>query len=124
MVHEYLETGPSPDTYDFLGHSFSELDRRYGGVVATTFSTFPSFPQRYMEPLTVQPVLPNDVHIQPIRLGRKPLRYTEVHLQNRQFGERTVHRVPRKSTPAAPRGLRLQPPAAELEQAADASDVE
>ena len=33
------------------------LEQRYGGVVATTFRNFPSFPQRYMEPCTTLPIV-------------------------------------------------------------------
>ena len=45
---------PSPETYDFLRHDFDALEQRYGGVVGTSFRTFPSFPQRFIERLAEQ----------------------------------------------------------------------
>ena len=47
MVRAYLDSRPDPDIYEFLRYDFEDLDERYGGVVGTTFRTFPSFPQRY-----------------------------------------------------------------------------
>ena len=47
--HTYLDTGPIPAVYDFLQHDFAALEARHGGVVGTSFRTFPSFPQRYIE---------------------------------------------------------------------------
>ena len=41
---------------DFLRWDFAALHARFGGVTATTFRNFPSFPQRYMEPCTALPV--------------------------------------------------------------------
>ncbi len=52
MVHAYLKTRPSPDVYDFLCEDFTSLDLRHGGIVATSFRSFPSFPQRYIERLS------------------------------------------------------------------------
>ena len=49
MVKGYLATRPDPELYEFLKDDFAGLTARYGGVVATTFRNFPSFPQRYME---------------------------------------------------------------------------
>ena len=51
MVNTYLATKPKPAVYDFLQHDFAALQTRYGGIVGTTFRTFPSFPQRYIERL-------------------------------------------------------------------------
>src|SRR5437899_411604 len=55
MVTTYLASGPDPDVYEFLRHNFDTLHTRHGGVVATTFRTFPSFPQRYIERAAAQP---------------------------------------------------------------------
>ena len=49
MVTTYLDSRPDPAIYAFLQHDFDALVSRFGGVVATTFRTFPSFPQRYIE---------------------------------------------------------------------------
>ena len=51
---------PSPirRSYEFLEYDFEELTARYGGVVGTTFRSFPSYPQRYTEVLQPQPAAP------------------------------------------------------------------
>ena len=50
MVHDVSrDASRIPDVYDFLRHDFDALDARHGGVVGTSFRTFPSFPQRYIE---------------------------------------------------------------------------
>ena len=55
MVHTYLNANRAPGVYDFLQHDFAALEASYGGVVGTSFRTFPSFPQRYIERLAEQP---------------------------------------------------------------------
>jgi hypothetical protein len=55
MVQMYMASRPDPAVYDFLRHDFNGLETRYGGIVGTSFRTFPSFPQRYIERLAVQP---------------------------------------------------------------------
>jgi len=42
MVTGYLDTRPDPAAYDFLQHDFAGLEARHGGVVGTSFRTFPS----------------------------------------------------------------------------------
>ena len=54
MVQTYLDSKPDPEVYDFLRHDFAALESRHGGVVGTSFRTFPSFPQRYIERLAEQ----------------------------------------------------------------------
>src|SRR4029453_16467130 len=54
LVHTYLSYNPNPAVCEFLRDDFATLERRYGGVVGTSFRTFPSFPQRYIEPFAVQ----------------------------------------------------------------------
>ena len=50
MVKQYLATRPDPAVLRFPARQISSaLERRYGGVVGTTFRTFPSYPQRYIE---------------------------------------------------------------------------
>jgi hypothetical protein len=85
MVKQYLRTNPDPRRYDFLRYSFADLIARYEGVVATTFRTFPSFPQRYMEPLSTPPDEPCQVKVEPIKCPNRPVRYTEADLCIRQF---------------------------------------
>src|SRR5215510_4917784 len=55
MVHTYLRSKPDPALFDFLRDDFAALDRKHGGIVGTSFRTFPSYPQRYLEPLAKQP---------------------------------------------------------------------
>ena len=43
--------GPIRRSYDFLRHDFETLERGIGGVVGTSFRTFPSYPQRFIERL-------------------------------------------------------------------------
>lgn len=100
MVGEYLAGGPDPVTYDFLQYGFDELDARYGGVVATTFRTFPSFPQRYIEllPAASQPEPPSAVRLEPLKLPVTPTSYSERDLVVRQFLERATRHVSRRET--------------------------
>jgi len=99
MVHLYLESKPSPEVFDFLRDDFTALERRYGGVVGTSFRTFPSFPQRYIERVAVQPPCEADtdgVKVEPLRVAQMPTRYTEDDLQIRQFMADTSRRLIRK----------------------------
>jgi hypothetical protein len=98
MVHTYLNSSPDSSAYDFLLEDFASLDVRHGGVVGTTFRTFPSFPQRYVERVAVQ--LPSEsdgegVKVEPLRVGRQPRRYTESDLHVRQFRKDTSQRLMR-----------------------------
>jgi len=99
MVKCYLDSKPDPSTYDFLRDDFSGLESRYGGIVATTFRTFPSFPQRYVERLSEQ--LPCDadtqgVVVESLRVGQQPTCYTEDDLHIREFSKDTSRRLVRK----------------------------
>jgi hypothetical protein len=95
MVRHYLATDPNPELYEFLQHDFTELQRRFSGVVATTFKNFPSFPQRYMQPVPM-PTADSVVKIEPMKPPTQPMLYTEDDLQVRQFTEQTTRRLPRK----------------------------
>jgi len=99
MVATYLATKPNPEIYEFLRHDFDTLDARYGGVVGTSFRTFPSYPQRYIERLAEQ--LPCDadgegVNVEPLRVLQAPTRYSEDDLHVRQFLKDTSRRLVRK----------------------------
>ena len=99
MVHTYLDTRPSQDTYEFLTQDFTRLESRYGGVVGTTFRTFPSFPQRYIERLPEQ--LPceadaDDVKVEPLRTHLHAVHYTQDDLHIRQFMASASKRLIRK----------------------------
>ncbi len=101
MVREYLASGPDPATYDFLRYNFEELEQRYGGVVATTFRTFPSFPQRYIEllPGNAQPALPPVTVIQPLKVPAGPQHFTDGDLVSRQFLQMATRRLAGRRTP-------------------------
>jgi hypothetical protein len=99
MVHTYLDSGPSPSVYEFLRDDFAALERRHGGVAATTFRTYPSFPQRYIERLSPQPPCEADVegvHVEPLQIPHQPTRYCEDDLHVRQFTHSTSKRLIRK----------------------------
>ena len=92
MVKAYLASNPDPALYDFLQLDFAQLRKRYGGIVATTFRNFPSFPQRYMERLEM-PAADCSVRVEPLKPLTQPVIYTEQDLHVRQFtGSRTSRR--------------------------------
>jgi hypothetical protein len=92
MVKAYLATGPDPAIYEFLQYDFAGLNAEYGGVLATTFRNFPSFPQRYMERLEM-PTADCSVRVEPLKPLTQPVIYTEQDLHVRQFtGSRTNRR--------------------------------
>jgi hypothetical protein len=94
-VHEYLASNPDPALYDFLKHDFSALTERFGGVVGTTFSNFPSFPQRYMEIIDLPASEPR-VRVEPLKTPAQPAVYTEDDLHVRQFTDASARRLTRK----------------------------
>jgi len=99
MVHAYLKTDPSPEMYEFLRHDFAALDASHGGVVGTSFRTFPSFPQRYIERLAEQPPCESDaagVKVEPLRVAQQPARYTHDDLHVREFRKDTSRRLIQK----------------------------
>src|SRR5215208_5835013 len=99
MVHVYLRSNPSPASYDFLRDDFAALDARHGGIVGTSFRNFPSFPQRYIERLDVQPPCESDVDgvkVEPLRVPHQPTHYTQDDLHVRHFTRDTSRRLIRK----------------------------
>jgi hypothetical protein len=99
MVAEYLDTRPDPSAYDFLRHDFDTLESRYGGVVGTSFRTFPSYPQRFIERLAHQPSCEVDVagvEVEPLRAAQQPTKYTQDDLHVRHFLRDTSRRLVRK----------------------------
>ena len=99
MVHQYLNSGPTPSALEFLRDDFAALEAQHGGVVGTTFRSFPSFPQRYIERLDAQPPCEVDdgtVAIEPLRVPQQPTLYTEDDLHVRQFTQKTSRRLIRK----------------------------
>jgi hypothetical protein len=99
MVRVYLDSRPDPAVYDFLRHDFKALENRCGGVVGTSFRTFPSFPQRYIERLPIQ--LPSEsdaagVRIEALRPAQHPTHYTQDDLHTRQFSASVSRRLVRK----------------------------
>ncbi len=96
MVKQYLETQPDPAVYEFLRHDFDSLEAAHGGVVGTSFRSFPSYPQRYLEALAVQPPIDAElasVVVEPIRRGVKQERFTEDDLHVRQFSRESSKRL-------------------------------
>ncbi len=95
MVAAYLATSPDPSLYSFLKDDFSALNDRFGGVVATTFRNFPSFPQRYMQACEM-PSGDSAVKIERLKPLTQPVRYTEDDLHIRQFTDGSTRRLTRK----------------------------
>ena len=99
MVHTYVDSRPSPAVYDFLTEDFTTLEARHSGIVGTTFRTFPSFPQRYIEALVEQPPCEADtdgVQVEPLREVQMPTQYSADDLHVRQFMRDTSKRLIRK----------------------------
>ena len=99
MVAIYLDSRPDPAMYDFLRLDFQTLESRFGGIVGTSFRTFPSYPQRYVERISPQPAIEVElanVEVEPVRRSRQPERYTEDDLHIRQFSRTTSQRLVRK----------------------------
>jgi hypothetical protein len=95
MVRAYLSSNPDRSLYGFLEDDFAGLTTRHGGVVATTFRNFPSFPQRYMQALDTPPLDPA-IKIEPLKQLTQPVVYTEDDLHIRQFTDSTARRLTRK----------------------------
>ena len=95
MVQGYLASEPDPALYSFLQDEFDGLTARFGGVVATTFRNFPSFPQRYMEAVNMPSADPV-VKIEPLKALTQPVRYTEDDLHIRHFTDSSARRLTRK----------------------------
>jgi hypothetical protein len=100
MVRAYLATRPDPALYEFLRYDFAGLTEMFGGVVATTFSNFPSFPQRYMETVDL-PASEPLVKVEPLKAATQPVIYTEDDLHIRQFTEANSRRLTRKGAHCA-----------------------
>jgi len=99
MVQTYLDSKPPASTYDFLREDFDGLNARHGGVIGSSFRTFPSFPQRYIERLCDQPPCESDaegVKGEALRVPHQPARYTEDDLHVREFAKDTSRRLIRK----------------------------
>jgi hypothetical protein len=95
MVTAYLGSRPDPALIGFLEHDFTALTTRFGGVAATTFRNFPSFPQRYMERFEMPAPEPL-VRIERLKPATQPETYTEDDLDIRHFTEQSTRRLTRK----------------------------
>ena len=96
MTRDYIASAPDPTLYDFLRWDFSGLHSRFGGVMATTFRNFPSFPQRYMEPCSTLSVEQPGVKVEPLKRLSQPSLYTERDLHVREFTGDRARRVARE----------------------------
>lgn len=84
LVREYLATEPDPAVLAVVRDDLATLADTHGRVCATTFRRYPSYPQRYMEVLSQQPVGP-DVPIEPLPPARTPARYTDSDIVTRDI---------------------------------------
>jgi hypothetical protein len=105
MVSEYMDSRPDPALYDFLQHDFASLNNRYGGVVGTSFRSFPSYPQRFLERLASQPACDAslaNIDVEPWKDRRVRQSYTEDDLHIRHFTVETSRRhIEKRATQAA-----------------------
>ena len=93
MTNAYLASKPDPELLEFLKYDFEGLSTKYGRVTGTAFRSFPSYPQRYVEVLTDQPVIEPGVRIEPMRAPASRARYTDEDLDVREFGYRASRRL-------------------------------
>jgi hypothetical protein len=98
MVKTYLASNPDPAVYDFLRFSFAELTGEFGGIVGTTFRSFPSYPQRYTQVLDPQPGITDEMNcpVEPLKVPRVPTQFSENDLVIRQFLDTTSRQLVRK----------------------------
>jgi hypothetical protein len=99
MVSEYLDSHPDPSVYDFLRHDFDTLEAKCNGVVGTSFRPFPSYPQRFIERLPVQPACDADLRDVEVEAWHAPAHrtlYTEVDLHVRHFTRAASRQMPGK----------------------------
>jgi hypothetical protein len=98
MVKQYLASNPDPSVYEFLEWDLDEMTRRFGGVIGTTFRSFPSYPQRYTEVMEPQPAAPEDVNcrVEPLKVPRVKTHFTEDDLVVREFLPHTSRQLIRK----------------------------
>ncbi len=98
MVRQYLDSKPDPAVTDFLKHDLGELTSMHGGVVGTTFRSFPSYPQRYTEVLNPQPLPPEELscRVEGLKVPRVKTCFTEDDLAIRQFLPHSSHQLVRK----------------------------
>jgi hypothetical protein len=99
MVSDYLDTRPDPTAYDFLKHDFDALVAQHAAVVGTSFRTFPSYPQRFIERLEQQPACDaslEGVDVDPWRARARRTSFTEDDLHLRQFFHGASRRVDRR----------------------------
>lgn len=82
LVREYLGTDPDPDVLEVVRHDLDTLIARHGGLAATTFRRYPSYPQRYAEALAVQPPDP-DVLLTPLPRTATQASYTDADVVTR-----------------------------------------
>jgi hypothetical protein len=98
MVSEYLDSRPDPAAYDFLRHDFDTLVATYGGIAGTSFRTFPSYPQRFIERLAVQLPCEADaagtiLDIVPLPASAQRANYTAADLHTRLFSRNSSRRI-------------------------------
>jgi hypothetical protein len=94
LVKKYLASKPDPAVLDFLTHDFAGLTKRFGRVTGTAFSTFPSYPQRYIEVLSDQSIeVEPGVRVERMQHPVLPTRYTAADLAEREFGKKASRKV-------------------------------
>jgi hypothetical protein len=57
LVQQYLASAPDQQVLEFLKYDFAGLQDRYGTIAGATFRSFPSYPRRYREVVSDQPMM-------------------------------------------------------------------
>lgn len=83
LTRQYLATNPPETLIACLRSEFRELEASHNGVAGRVFSTFPSFPREYWEPIENQPLGP-DVPLTSLRRPSKT-NFSEADFRTRQF---------------------------------------
>lgn len=83
LTRQYLATNPPQTLIACLRSGFQELEALHGGVAGRVFSSFPSFPREYWEPIANQPLGPD----LPLTNLRRPSKteFSEADFRTRHF---------------------------------------
>jgi hypothetical protein len=102
LVQQYLASQPDQRLLEFLQYDFHGLRTRYGAIAGTTFRSFPSYPRRYREVVTDQPMMA-DVEAAPVeRIIDPSVRlFSEEDLQFREFTGTGSRQIANYTTAAA-----------------------
>jgi len=84
-------------TYEFLSYDLAGLTDCFGGVVGTTFKSYPSYPQRYTQVLDPQPESASEMacRVDPLKVPRVKTEFTDEDVVVREFRRAASRRTVR-----------------------------